>query len=290
MHRRSLRPLAVPFGVLSVSCVSLGPRLGRAQPAATAAVDTTAHRAAERADPLLGTRRLLVDVGVTAVAGAAVAPFDVRLQRAVRARAVQRSRGLRGGARVADAAGDPGTLVAAVALYGGGLLAGRPHVAALGLHAGEAIVASGVVTGGLKLLVGRQRPNVEPGDADDFVPARGDRAGRTSFPSGHTTAAFAFASAAAADLRRWSPRAGRVATPLLYAGAASVGLARMYDDRHWASDVVVGAGIGMLAGARVAAYARAHPDHVLERGLLRLTIAPSAAGRGVAVGLHAATR
>jgi membrane-associated phospholipid phosphatase len=271
MHRRLPRPLAVAFGVF---CVGLGPRPVCAQSPAAPAADSTARRA----DPPLGRRRLLVDVGLTALAGAAVSPFDARLQQVIRGRAVQQAGGVRRGARVANAAGDPGTLVASVALYGGGLLAGRRHVAALGLHAAEAIVASGVVTGGLKLLVGRQRPYVEAGDADDFVPARGYRTGRTSFPSGHTTAAFAFASAVSADLRRWHPTAGRVATPLLYAGATSVGLARMYDDRHWASDVVVGAGVGLIAGSRVVAYARAHPDNAVERHLLGLTIAPSPAG------------
>lgn len=220
----------------------------------------------------------------------ALMPFDARLATAVRAPGPQRSSTLRRGTAIANVAGDPGALIASVVLFGAGRLGGRPHLAALGLHTGEAIVLGGTATAVLKVAFGRQRPNVETGDGDDFAPTQGRRAGRSSFPSGHTAAAFAFASAAAADLRRWHPPAARVANPLLYAGAAAVGVARMYDNKHWASDVVLGAGIGTLAGTQVAAYARAHPHNRVERLLGTLTVATAGDGRGIAFGVRPTTR
>ena len=104
----------------------------------------------------------------------------------------------------------------------------------------------------------------------------------------HTTAAFAFASAVNADVRasRWRrshPRAAAAAGAALFGGAALVGAARMFDDKHWASDVAVGAGVGTLAGDVVAAYARAHPRSRLERLVGRVAVMP-AAGRGLALG------
>jgi membrane-associated phospholipid phosphatase len=63
----------------------------------------------------------------------------------------------------------------------------------------------------------------------------------------------------------------------------------MYVDAHWASDVVLGAGIGTLAGTRVAAYARAHPDNWVDRHLGALTLAPGAGGSSLTVGVHRAT-
>jgi membrane-associated phospholipid phosphatase len=221
------------------------------------------------AAPLV-SRRALGTFGGFVVAGAALYPLDTRLERAVRAPAVQHSAVARDAAGAFNRAGDPGALVAGVLMFGAGRLAGRPALARSGLHATEAIVLGGTATAMLKATVGRQRPLVEPGDQDDFAPAHGFRAERASFPSGHTTAAFAFASALSADLRasRWRathPRAASAVVPLLYGGAALVGAARMFDDKHWASDVAVGAGVGTLAGHVVAAYARAHPHGWLER-------------------------
>lgn len=60
-----------------------------------------------------------------------------------------------------------------------------------------------------------------------------------SFPSGHTATAFATATSLT---YAYGWKAGAVAYPL----AAFVGLARMSDDMHWASDVVAGAFVGVI--------------------------------------------
>lgn len=71
---------------------------------------------------------------------------------------------------------------------------------------------------------------------------RPDRANYRSFPSGHTAAAFAGAEILRqeyAETSIWIPVAG-------YTVAALTGFMRVYNDRHWFTDVLAGAGIGIL--------------------------------------------
>jgi membrane-associated phospholipid phosphatase len=48
-----------------------------------------------------------------------------------------------------------------------------------------------------------------------------------------------------------------------------VGLSRMYHDKHWASDVVLGAAIGTFTGLKVVRYSHAHPNNRLDRAILK---------------------
>ena len=66
--------------------------------------------------------------------------------------------------------------------------------------------------------------------------------------------------------------------PLTYGGAAAVGLSRMYNDKHWASDVVLGAGVGIVTGLKVVRYAHAHPGNALDRWLLSTSVTPDGQG------------
>ncbi|MCY3598369.1 MAG: phosphatase PAP2 family protein [Gemmatimonadetes bacterium] len=91
--------------------------------------------------------------------------------------------------------------------------------------------------------LGRSRPRDERGVLH-FDPFRGN----ASLGSGHT--AYAFAIAAAVD----EVTDGGWAIPF-YAAAAGTGLARIYGDRHWLSDVVVGGFIGWWVGSRATAAA-----------------------------------
>lgn len=90
----------------------------------------------------------------------------------------------------------------------------------------------------LNWTLGRSRPRAERGVLH-FDPFRGN----ASLGSGHT--AYAFAIAAAVD----EVTDGGWAIPF-YAAAAGTGLARIYGDRHWLSDVVVGGFIGWWVGGR----------------------------------------
>lgn len=72
---------------------------------------------------------------------------------------------------------------------------------------------------------------------------RPDGSALNSFPSGHT--AFAFMGAEFLRREYWnvSPWIGVAG----YAVAAGTGFLRMYNNRHWATDVLAGAGIGILS-------------------------------------------
>lgn len=208
--------------------------------------------------------------GGFAAAGALAAPFDRALAERLQRPEVQANRALAATAVTFRRAAQPGLYVMLPALWAVGRLADDRTTAAAGLHGMEAVGVALTAVGAVKLLAGRARPSVPGRDPTSWVFARGLRDGSEyrSFPSGHTAAAFAAASAITAELAarraslRWS------AGVPLYLGAATAGWARMYENRHWATDVVGGAAIGTVAGVAVARWHRTRPDNALDRRLL----------------------
>lgn len=229
-------------------------------------------------------RRDLATMGLVLLGVAAATQLDRPVAHGLQSPSLQHSEALHRASAAANTVGDPGALLFTAALYATGRVSHRPELADAGLHATEAIVVSGAVTGVLKFATGRARPRVaglEPDerriDTDEFRPGRG-RGGFTSFPSGHTTAAFAAASAITSELRRSHPGSARLMGPLLYGGASLVGLSRMYADKHWASDVIMGAAVGTFVGRRIVGYQHAHPGNQLDRWLLPTSVAPAQGG------------
>ena len=109
----------------------------------------------------------------------------------------------------------------------------------------EAAAFGGAAAYALKELAGRERPYVTA-DSGDWG---GDG---ESFPSVHTTAAFAIGTVLAEsgnDRHRWLRRV------LGYGLAVGTAYARMDHDAHWLSDTVAGAGLG-IATARFVIAAR----------------------------------
>jgi len=72
---------------------------------------------------------------------------------------------------------------------------------------------------------------------------RPDSSSRNSFPSGHTATAFMEAEFLYQEYKDVSPWIGVAG----YTVAAGTGFFRMYNNRHWLTDVVAGAGIGILS-------------------------------------------
>lgn len=87
-------------------------------------------------------------------------------------------------------------------------------------------LANNIITYGLKNITNEERPNGEP----------------KSFPSGHTSNAFVMATVLFHEFKESSP-------VLAYSGfffASATGVLRVLNNNHWVSDVLVGAGIGIL--------------------------------------------
>ena len=141
-------------------------------------------------------------------------------------------------AKVITGLGDHGWLWTGIAVWRGRRSgpARRQAVRALGV----AGVSSTLVNAGVKQLVDRDRP-----DRPDLrisnagVPVRAPKT--SSFPSGHTLAAFC----SAAVLSRPGDRRGNA---LLYAAAGLIGVSRIHLGHHHASDVAGGIVIGTALG------------------------------------------
>ncbi|MDB5243236.1 MAG: hypothetical protein JWP57_3861 [Spirosoma sp.] len=110
-------------------------------------------------------------------------------------------------------------------------LAGAPGRSTPLDRAGIALLAHGLTTV-LVLSLKQITHELRPDGSDSY-----------SFPSGHTALAFTGAGLLDREFGRVSPL-----IPIGgYAVATSTGLLRMTNDKHWVSDVLVGAGIGLLS-------------------------------------------
>lgn len=126
---------------------------------------------------------------------------------------------------------------------------------------------------GLKHLVSADRPQQLL--APDAIHVVGRELSSLSFPSGHTAAAFAAASACLYMLTNRLRR--RVAVPVLIA-AAAVGVSRIAVGAHWPVDVLAGAAIGWLVGLSGVLAARHWPLWQSRSGMLSLAMIGVGAG------------
>lgn len=191
-------------------------------------------------------------LGVAAAASGVLIGWDGAIATRVRASALQQSTIVRGVFDGAGTFGDPGTIVLGAGLWLSGRLAGDNSRARAGLRSLEAIAISGVLTGAIKGVTGRARPDASD-NPRDFVLGRGigNRSEFQSLPSGHATAAWAFASAVDVEWIRLNPSRPRWVPVALYALATLTSASRVYRNRHWTSDVVLGSAIGFVSGRAV---------------------------------------
>lgn len=234
----------------------------------------------DSANHLLSRRDLVMFLGA-AVATTAVAPLDHTVQHAMLAEDVHNDRLLQAGARELAFLGGPGPFVGGAALYLVGRTTGSNRVATVGVTLTEGVVLAAGLNGLLKGFSGRALPNAKSTEPGEFSFGRGfhDNNGSfVSFPSGHTAASFAAAAVIANAAHDWNPSAARVIEPAAYTMATLVAVSRLYQNVHWASDLPLGAAIGIWSGRTAVGLQRQHPDNWLSRRLLGLTVAPSAHG------------
>lgn len=147
------------------------------------------------------------------------------------------------------------------ALFTYGLVFKTEKEKATTLLATQAYLTAGAVQIVTKALSGVQRPNYyDPITGKNSFAfhnpfyrfkkdANGQRLGsntHSSFPSGHTTGAFAAATVFAIEYRK------KPLIPIIsYTAATLIGLSRLTENKHWATDVFVGAALGYLSGKQV---------------------------------------
>ena len=124
-----------------------------------------------------------------------------------------------------------------------GEIAGKHDLTRLGIYVMESFLISGIIVTATKFFTGRARPYMNKG-AFYFKPFNFST-GYKSFYSGHTTIAFAFASTIANFAKNI------YIGSFLYLCATFTGIARIYHNKHWASDVFVGAITGILIGKSI---------------------------------------
>jgi membrane-associated phospholipid phosphatase len=128
-----------------------------------------------------------------------------------------------------------------VSVYCIGLIKHDSAIKNKGLYIGASLLVSGAITVGLKYSVHRPRPFV----TYPFI-EKSAKAGSLSFPSGHTSSAFATATSLSLTFPKWY-----VIAPS-YVWACSVAYSRMNLGVHYPSDVLAGAIIG--AGSSYLCY------------------------------------
>lgn len=131
-------------------------------------------------------------------------------------------------------------------LYSGGWFAKKGRLAQTGADIMRAQILSQAYVQALKFSVRRERPD----KSDDL-----------SFPSGHAASAFATARVLQ---RRYGWKVGVPATVF----AAYVATARVHDDKHYLSDVIFGASMGVAAERTVS----------LRAGRYQMAFAPMVGG------------
>jgi membrane-associated phospholipid phosphatase len=141
---------------------------------------------------------------------------------------------------------------AAFATYVAGRAAGSPRLAQVGAELVRAQFVAQGVTQTIKFGSHRTRPDGTP----------------FSFPSGHTASSFATATVLQREFG-W-----KVGIPA-YVGAAWVGASRINSQRHFLSDVVAGATVGILAGHAV----------TVGSGGTRFSLGPMAVPGGIGIGV-----
>jgi len=109
------------------------------------------------------------------------------------------------------------------------------HVQRQGWETAGSLGISVVVAEAFKYTINRQRPYIKyPGQVYAYDASETGK----SFPSGHTTIAFAVATSLSLQYKKWY-----VVVPA-YLWAAGVGYSRLYLGEHYPSDVLAGAAIG----------------------------------------------
>lgn len=280
---------AVAFAAAVASGVASVPRPAGAQGASPDSSAAAPARA--RHEPLFTRRDIYVTLGASA-ATALVMQFDRTIANNLRSDRAQ-TEGLNDFANSIKGFDEHRFLFTSAGMFVAGRVfdwvgvRGARGIADAGLHATEAnAISTLALVAVMRGVSGRSRPaHTNHQEPFDFEFARGWKTGPyRSFPSLHSTGAFSFAGAMTAELRRHHSPATKFVAPLLFGTATMVGLGRMYQDQHWASDVLSAAFVGTAVGMKTVKWHHAHEGNRYDRWMLGVAPMPGDGQLGLVLG------
>ena len=160
-------------------------------------------------------------------------------------------------------------------MYLTGKIVGNKSIATTGRMLTESVLYSGLAVSLLKYTVGRSRPYTDEGPVTMFTYSFQEA--NVSFPSGHTATAFAVSTVPANRIDN------PFATVALYGLAGFTGYQRIYDNKHWFSDVFVGAAIGYFIGSSIV---NSEENRESKNFWGSIDIMPSVSSNGLGLSLH----
>ena len=176
--------------------------------------------------------------------------------------------------------------IGAILTYGVGRIGRWRTVTDVGLHMSEAMALTDITSELIRGPIGRARPRVSQDDQYHLAFGKGFTVfANRAFPSLHSASAFAAASSLTAEIYERNQRAAWIVGPVLYTAAWIPGATRIYLNQHWASDVISGAFVGTLLGAKVVHYAHTHRRTKLDRILMGTNVGVDSRGAFVGVSL-----
>lgn len=218
------------------------------------------------------TGRDLEELLVAGAVSAAISPFDVRMAHWWQAPARQNDATMRSIANHFTNVQETTLTLGSLGLYAIGRVAHQRELADVMFHTTASIVTASIVSQAIRGPLGRKRPgetNYDDQYSFQFFGGFTHFADR-AYPSLHASSNFAAATALVLETHRRSPRATWIVAPLAYGLATLPPVSRLYLGKHWGSDILMGAAIGVMAGAKVVGYSHEHPVTPADRFFLGL--------------------
>jgi membrane-associated phospholipid phosphatase len=244
---------------------------------ALAGAGVTSPIGAQTSSGQVFTGRDAAILGAGAVGSAGLSLFDVRVARFFADSSLHRRKRFQTIAKRTSFVTETVLMLTGTAVWGVARLARDPGTADVALHATESVASGAAFIQVIRGIGGRARPYVvsasgESRDSDpyDFEWFKGFSSfDYRSFPSMHAMASFAAATALSQEMKARHTRDRKILSPLLYIAATATPAARLYLDEHWASDIALGAFLGIYAGQKVVTYSHSHPRSRVDRFFLK---------------------
>jgi membrane-associated phospholipid phosphatase len=157
-------------------------------------------------------------------------------------------------------------LAVAGGVYASGLVFRNPKMQRTGILIASALTINDFATSNLKDKFQRRRPDISVHNWYFEGPEGGRH--NASMPSWHTSTAFTVATSVAIVYKdhTWVP-------PVAYGMATLVGLSRVYNNKHWTTDVMAGAAVGFLS-AKGANFLLKQAEMQLEKRKINIYVMP----------------